>query len=517
MRLPALLLASPFCLAADLADPAWLDHLHPALSEAGIADLARIPDAARGELDADLDESLPGLRGVVHLRWVNPGPGPASELVLQLWPNAPQFHGAQLTLTEVRLAGTPVDVDSGDQLLRLPLPAPLPVGDAVELSATVTAALSPGAGFHGLMRRTASGELVVYAPVPEPGVRGADGAWIDDPLAGQADALRTRSTHWLLRIRMPARRGLIAPGSELARRPLADGRVEVEIAAPLSRNLCLLFSDALTAEESTVDGIAVRAWHGAHTLAAAKRVLDHCGAAIHLLGAAVGPYPWREFDAVEAPLEGFVGGVEISGMVLIGRDSMEAEADDDPTAPPLALTARMVSECAAHETAHMWWHGIVGNDPIRAMWLDESLVNWAGGWVLEKRWGAALGFGLWNVDLVEALGAGCAGTAIDRPTGDYSDAQLGGVVYGRGALMYQRIRSRLGDAAFFAALRDWTDAHRAGWATPADWHAWLHAHVPADLADEIEGPWMTGAGLTPQMLMASATWRPPEAVPAAAP
>ena len=35
--------------AADLADPAWLDALRPALTPAGQADLLRVPHAARGE------------------------------------------------------------------------------------------------------------------------------------------------------------------------------------------------------------------------------------------------------------------------------------------------------------------------------------------------------------------------------------------------------------------------------------------------------------------------------------
>lgn len=37
----------------------------------------------------------------------------------------------------------------------------------------------------------------------------------------------------------------------------------------------------------------------------------------------------------------------------------------------------MGAAVVAHETAHQWFYGIVGNDEVREAWLDESLTDYA--------------------------------------------------------------------------------------------------------------------------------------------
>jgi len=497
------LCCASLAVAVDLADPAWLTGLHPALNPTGIADLARVPHAARGEADLELDETLPGLRGRLRLRWTNPGPDAVPDLLLNCWPNAPAFHGARLELSDVRLDGKPMapQAEGGGERLRLTLPAPLPPGGSVLLEATVTAALSP-TGYHGLMTRSPDGVCVFSAFLPEPSVR-IKGVWRDQPLAGMADALRTHPAHWRLRLRVPAAMAVAGPGSETARRLLPDGRIEVELAAPLARNLCLIVGPGLVAIERQVDGVTVRMWHRPVVQAAAERAADACAAAIRRCSAAFGPYPWREFDAVEAPLDSGVGGVEASGLVLIGRDLCEMVGDLDPKMLPQGLAARILTEASAHETGHQWWHLIVGNDTHLHPWLDESLTNWAGTWIMEAEYGPAIG-PAWGMCVFGASMGGRQERPLTLPAGDYNEAAYGAVVYARGALMYQRLRVGLGDERFFAALRDWTDRHRFGWAEPEDWQAWLDRHAPKELAEEIRTKWLTGQGLMQQDLLNAA-------------
>ncbi len=489
--------------AADLAEPRWLDRLRPALTAAGEQDLARAPQAARGELDLDLDPALPGLRGSLVLRWTNPGPDASPDVLLNCWPNAPAFGGAALTLSGVRLDGVPTEPlsEGGGERLRLRLAQPLPAGGSVVITAQLSAMIS-ATGYHGLMTRSPDGVWVFSAFAPEVSVR-IGGAWRDDPLAGMADALRTRSAHWLLRLRVPTTAAVAGPGSEIERRDLGDGRSEVVLAAPLVRNLCLIVGEGLIQTRHEVDGVQLRMWHRPAVAAAAARSLDACAAAMRRCSAAFGPYPWREFDAVEAPLEGGVGGVEASGVVLVGRDLCEMVGELDPTVPPIGLGARMLVEASAHETCHQWWHLIVGNDTMLHPWLDESLTNWAGEWVMEQEYGTVIG-PVWGMSVFTAMSERQRPRqALTLPASAYDHLAYGAVVYGRGALMYQRLRNRLGDAKFLAAVRDWTDTHRFGWAEPGDWQAWLDRHAPPDLAAEIRSKWLAGDGLTPQDLISA--------------
>ncbi len=486
--------------SAELSTPAWLDQLRPALTEAGQADLVRVPQAARGELDLDVDEQLPGLRGSMRLRWTNPGPDAVPDLVLNCWPNAAAFGGAALNLTKVHLDGEPIEpiAEGLGERLRIRLPKPLPAGASVLIVGDLTAKTSTS-GYHGLMTRSPDGVWVFSAFAPEVSVR-IDGAWREEPLAGMADALRTHAAHWLLRVRVPASAVIVGPGSELSRRDLGDGRSEVLLAAPLSRNLCLIVGEGLTAAQREVGGVQMRMWHRPVVAAAAARSLDACAAAMRRCSAAFGPYPWREFDAVEAPLEGGVGGVEASGVVLIGRDLCEMTGDLDPAIPPIGLAARMLSEASAHETCHQWWHLIVGSDSMLHPWLDESLTNWAGEWIMEVEHGAAVG-SVWNLSVFTAMTEQRQPRQpLTLPAGDFDERAYGAVVYGRGALMYQRLRTQLGDEKFLAAIRDWTDTHRFGWAEPRDWQAWLDRHAPPALAAEIRTKWLGGEGLTQQDL-----------------
>ncbi len=491
--------------AADLASPAWLDQLRPALTAAGQGDLLRVPQAARGELDVSLDESLPGLRGSLRLLWTNTGPDPIPDIVLNCWPNASLFLGASLTMSGCLLDGKPIEplTEDGGERLRLILPKPLAPGASLRLSADLTATISDK-GYHGLMTRSPDGVWVFSAFAPEVNVR-RDGAWRNEPLAGMADALRTDITHWLLRLRVPTGSVVAGPGSELSRTTLADGRDEVVLAAPLVRNLCVVVGTGLVASTRQVGETTVRMWHRPAVAAAAERSANACAAAMRHCSAAFGLFPWREFDAVEAPLEGGVGGVEASGLVLIGRDLCEMTGDLDPSLPPIGFAARMLTEASAHETCHQWWHLMVGNDTMRSPWLDESLTNWAGTWVMEQEYGTSIG-PVWGLSLFTAM-TDRRQLAMTLGAGAYDETAYGAVVYGRGALMYQRLRVQLGNERFLAAIRDWTDTHRFGWAEPADWDAWLARHAPPALVSEIHERWLGGERLTQADLVGASIGR----------
>ena len=481
---------------ADLASPAWLDQLRPALTQVGQTDLLRAQTAARGELDLELAEDLPGLRGRMRLLWTNPGPDAVDDIVLNCWPNAPSFQGASLSLSEVRIDGVGQELEriAGGEFLRVALARPLAAGDQALIEGRIEAKIS-AAGYHGLMTKSEDQVWVFSAFAPEVSVR-IDGAWRLDPLAGMADALRTHSAHWLLRLQVPAAASVAGPGSEIGRRDLGQGRSEIVLAAPLARNLCLVIGQNLVVTERATDGIRVRMWHRPSVKLAAARAANVGAMTLKRCSAAFGAYPWQEFDLVEAPLEGGVGGVEASGLALIGRDICEMVGEADPALPPANLGTRSLEECVAHEICHQWWHLIVGNDTMRSPWLDESLTNWAGGWVLESHYGPVIG-SVWSLSLFTAMSdRSIPPLALTLPAGDYTQNAYGAVVYGRGALMYQHLRNQLGDAKFLAAIRDWTDSHRFGWAEPGDWNTWLDRHASPALATEIKQRWLAGNGLT---------------------
>jgi aminopeptidase N len=55
-------------------------------------------------------------------------------------------------------------------------------------------------------------------------------------------------------------------------------------------------------------------------------------------------------------------------------------------------------------------------------------------------------------------------------------------VYKRGACLLHALRLRLGDARFFALLREWTSRHRFGTVSSADFEALAQEHADEPLA-----------------------------------
>ena len=54
------------------------------------------------------------------------------------------------------------------------------------------------------------------------------------------------------------------------------------------------------------------------------------------------------------------------------------------------------------------------------------------------------------------------------PVASFSERDYGAIVYGKGPLFFDALRTQLGDDAFFAALRDYLEAHRYDVAYPDD-------------------------------------------------
>jgi aminopeptidase N len=153
-----------------------------------------------------------------------------------------------------------------------------------------------------------------------------------------------------------------------------------------------------------------------------------------------GPYPYPEVDVVLAPFGRF-SGMEYPTLVL-----------SVPAAVPIA-----------HELAHQWWYGIVGDDEYRAPWLDESFATWS-----ERALDGTAGAGCASLGWPAAPAARVTATMAywrTRPR-DY-----GTVVYGQGACALQALSARLGRRRFLTLLRAYVARHRFGISTTASFEA----------------------------------------------
>jgi aminopeptidase N len=115
----------------------------------------------------------------------------------------------------------------------------------------------------------------------------------------------------------------------------------------------------------------------------------------------------------------------------------------------------------AHELAHQWWGNLLTCADWHELWLNEGLANFMVAAWKEQRWGRAaydreVADGQSDWDKAKAGG-------LDRPlswSGDYpSLADKRRIAYGKSVVFLDRLRSELGDAAFWAGLRAYTQAN----------------------------------------------------------
>lgn len=171
-----------------------------------------------------------------------------------------------------------------------------------------------------------------------------------------------------------------------------------------------------------------------------------------------GEYPYESMSSVETQF--LQGGMEYPGLAMISD----------------ALTGDIYREAIIHETAHQWWYAAVGNDEVRYPWLDEGLTEFSTSIFYrenpayevdyEKRIADALGA---YVLYFDAFGNADSDTSMTRKVCEYDSAfEYTYMTYVKGELMFESLRSILGDEKFFAGLKDYYSTYKFKTAKPDD-------------------------------------------------
>lgn len=185
---------------------------------------------------------------------------------------------------------------------------------------------------------------------------------------------------------------------------------------------------------------------------------------IEVLAGAFGEYPF--LDTKYAIAEGsFSGGMEHPTITLVGASLLGNGSRD--------LTSLLV-----HELAHMWWGDEVTMRSWDDVFLNEGFATYAEVLYLEREAGLAPGrtMSSWYDD---GLYAGQLGPRVVAPPLD--PFRNTGAIYDKGGWALHMLRRRVGDEAFFAALREYRKRHARGSATRGDLRAVFEETTGRDL------------------------------------
>jgi len=204
-----------------------------------------------------------------------------------------------------------------------------------------------------------------------------------------------------------------------------------------------------------------------------QEVLNNTADAMQLFSQLLTPYPHPSLSVVQAD---FLDGMEYSGLFFLSNGFYNLY-DGTPQG--------YLTFIAAHETAHQWWYGVVGNDQALEPWLDEALCTYMEHVFYENVYadystGSSQSMLDWwwyyRINFYNPTGW-VDGTIYDYDRFlAYRDS-----VYLNGANFLEELRLLIGDEAFFAFLRDYARQNSGRVASSADFFTILDGHTDENL------------------------------------
>jgi hypothetical protein len=172
---------------------------------------------------------------------------------------------------------------------------------------------------------------------------------------------------------------------------------------------------------------------------AAEASMEASAQALEIYSELFADYPYESLSIVEAQ---FFDGMESDGIYFLDQYYF-LTYNYSPRNYLVALSA--------HETAHNWWFGSVGNNQALEPWLDEAFATYSEFLYYERAY-PNLTHWWWEFRVNSHAPDGPVDLTIYEET--RFDAYVG-AVYLNGARFLHELRGDLGDEAFFDFLRDY--------------------------------------------------------------
>ena len=349
--------------------------------------------------------------------------------------------------------------------LEIPLPAPLPPDGTLELFLHYDLHLPAADVYHVFGYNDYQTNLVDWYPFIVPYVSGQ--GWLLHPAAkvGEHLAYDVESLDMTLHLTDSNLHAVVA-ASAPAETITYGWRYRMDAV----RSFAFSVSQGYKTASTKINGVTLKSYFFASESGPGQTVLDEVAKAVTTFEGLFGPDPYSSLSIVESP---FYDGMEYDGLFFLSRDYYTAEN---------GTVLNNLIDIAAHETAHQWWFGSVGNDQALEPWLDEALATYSERLFYEQNYPDVNAWQAFRIDAYSPTG--WVDTDIYHGVDFRSYANA---VYLRGAQFLQALRGRVGDEAFFAFLKDYATQMAGKRATATDFFRILRQHSSTNISDLISG------------------------------
>jgi hypothetical protein len=381
-------------------------------------------------------------RGTQRIAFTNLDAEPLSLIYLRLWSNGVEGCRAHaIVVTEVE-GGTPGDPSGRCTVLPIELDAPVASGERATVAFRLTIDLPRRNDRFGTYR----GLSLLGTALPTLAIHD-DAGWHLPPFVDLGESFYSIVGEYSVTLSVP--RGLDTPttGVAVAEVGTPERRITTYRAADVRDFAWAAGHLSRVRGRSGSTGIVV--WYQREGLRRARAVeaLRDARRSLDAFSEAFGTFPYPEMDVVLTAFATF-GGMEYPTIIFTNPDRLTV----------------------AHELAHQWWYGIVGDDEYTEPWLDESFATWS----------QYLPFAGWR-------------TCPDGPSFPSGTARITNdmgywrnhmdeywVIYSGGGCLLADLADRLGSDRFVEVLGDYARAHWLGVARTADFTAAVEAAMAAD-------------------------------------
>lgn len=406
------------------------------LVSAAQLDLPVLHGATIYHLAFSFSDLLDQASGLEEIFYTNTETIPLEEIDLALLPN---LLGGKLDIQHTIVNGTEVIPTIQDWLLRIPITPSLHPGDTLTLHLEFTVEIPSSGGdlYFGIFGF--NNDILSFAHgYPTVLVHNSEG-WNNQVPDLDGDPLFSDSSFYLVGIDAPGSLSIVASGNELEHINIGD-RQQILFADGPARDFYLSASSNLPRVSNSWQYVTVNSYYFGSSQTAAQEALQIAIKAIEIFSQRYGTYRYTEFDIV--PIVTSAGGVEFPGITAVSDN--------------LYLFGDFLETVVVHETAHMWFYNLVGNDTLDQPWLDESLAQFATWQYFLDRYGdsAARDFMEGDLQLRWDL-ASDPSIPIGLPVDSYDNYDYDAIIYGRGAFFFMELRRVLGVDEFDDFMRDY--------------------------------------------------------------
>lgn len=322
-----------------------------------------------------LDTGKGMLFGKTHLQTVNTSASSLQELWFTVYPNAFKdevhtpapasayydgFNPGWMKITAITVNDQNVTFDEQGVSILIHLPQPIPRGEELKIFIQWEAKIPRAAYRYGSNHNVYM--LGNFYPVLN--ILDTDG-WHNSYNSVFGDPFCFPCANYHMEINIPEGYELVSTG--LNQDTIADdrGRETHLVEALNARDFCMVVVYDYSQITTSIQNTCLHCFAPPGYDDIARQVLEQSREIFNYFACIFGSYPYKEFNIVFVPMEGFQG-MEYSGVIFLQDEFLKSNSDQQKSEFLLA-----------HEIAHQWWYSVVGNDQVKEPWLDEGLANWS--------------------------------------------------------------------------------------------------------------------------------------------